>query len=105
MVSMSLKFHKWIILSGLSSVHDESNHWVISTDYKHYAIVNYCSKIADDKFADALWVFSPQHQLDSNTKMIVEEIIEKYFVKEQIISVEQGDLKCGQHWKNLNNNQ
>ena len=75
-------------------VHNESNHFVISTDYRHYSIVNYCHKIDDDKYSDALWVLSPHRKLDADSKMIVDDIIGKYFVKGQLLSVEQDELKC-----------
>ena len=49
----------------------------------------------DGKSSEALWVISPQRHLENTTLQIVDDIIDKYFVKEKLITVEQDEQKCG----------
>lgn len=60
---------------------NESNYWLLDTDYDNYVIVYFCRPKKDDasKSAEAFWLLSKQKTINPDIQTKVDEYLDKYF--------------------------
>lgn len=81
-------FH--IILSAPNN----SNYWIMDTDYDNYAIIYSCKNLSDNKSAEAAWVLSKQRTLKPEVHSKVDQLVEQYLVRADMRVTEQSQSKC-----------
>lgn len=63
----------------------------MSTDYENYSIVYYCKDQTNGQSIQFFWVYSKYRELDAESQEIVDQYIDKYFQRDQILAVEQSE--------------
>jgi len=69
----------------------------LSVDYDDYAVVYNCKNIDGNKSIQNVWIVSRTPKLSKNGKFKVDAIINEYFDRSKIKSVEQSPDICDVH--------
>ncbi|XP_070508542.1 apolipoprotein D-like [Chironomus tepperi] len=72
----------------------KSNYWVLSTDYEKYSVVYTCGNIPGNKSIQFAWILSTTPQLDESVSAHVNELVDKYFDRSVLITVNQSESFC-----------
>lgn len=71
-----------------------SNYWIMETDYDNFAVIYFCKNISDTKSAEAAWVLSKQRTINPSVRDMVDKIVDKYLVRQDMRVTEQSQSKC-----------
>uniref|UniRef100_A0A182JQH2 Apolipoprotein D n=1 Tax=Anopheles christyi TaxID=43041 RepID=A0A182JQH2_9DIPT len=71
-----------------------SNYWILDTDYDNYALIYYCKNLSESKSAEAAWVLSKQRTIHPSVQDVVNNLVDKYFVRQDMRVTEQSQAKC-----------
>uniref|UniRef100_A0A336MYN8 Apolipoprotein D n=1 Tax=Culicoides sonorensis TaxID=179676 RepID=A0A336MYN8_CULSO len=76
---------------------NESNYWILDTDYDNFAIVYFCKPAKDDpsKSAEAFWLLSKTKVLGEEYQKKADDYVKQYFDKTAIKVVTHDSDKCG----------
>uniref|UniRef100_A0A4Y0BM78 Apolipoprotein D n=1 Tax=Anopheles funestus TaxID=62324 RepID=A0A4Y0BM78_ANOFN len=73
---------------------NNSNYWILDTDYDNYALIYYCRNLSASKSAEAAWVLSKQRTINVTVRDVVDQLVDKYFVRQDMRVTEQSQSKC-----------
>ncbi|XP_035781272.1 uncharacterized protein LOC118460775 [Anopheles albimanus] len=73
---------------------NNSNYWIMETDYDNFAVIYYCKNISDSKSAEAAWVLSKQRTINPTVRAVVDKLVDKYLVRQDMRVTEQSQEKC-----------
>lgn len=76
------------------SANNESNYWILSTDYDNYSIVYYCKNTEDNKSMEFAWVLSRQTQLNEAVRANVNGLMDTHFDRSAMHQSEQSAESC-----------
>uniref|UniRef100_A0A182NRI3 Apolipoprotein D n=1 Tax=Anopheles dirus TaxID=7168 RepID=A0A182NRI3_9DIPT len=70
-----------------------SNYWIMDTDYDNYALIYFCKNLSTSKSAEAAWVLSKQRTINSTVRNVVDKMVDRYFVRQDMRVTEQSQAK------------
>uniref|UniRef100_U5ER28 Apolipoprotein D n=1 Tax=Corethrella appendiculata TaxID=1370023 RepID=U5ER28_9DIPT len=73
---------------------DNSNYWILATDYENYSIVYSCKNISDEKSAEAAWLLSKQRTLNPIISDEANNLINNYFQRDEMRITRQDSNLC-----------
>ncbi|XP_050088550.1 apolipoprotein D-like [Anopheles aquasalis] len=73
---------------------NNSNYWIMETDYDNFAVIYYCKNISDSKSAEAAWVLSKQRTINATVRAVVDKLVDKFLVRQDMRVTEQSQEKC-----------
>lgn len=73
---------------------NNSNYWIMDTDYDNYAIIYSCKNLSDNKSAEAAWVLSKQRTIKQEVRFKVDQLVEQYLVRADMRVTEQSQSIC-----------
>lgn len=71
---------------------NQSNYWIVATDYDHYSLVYSCLSSGEDRSTVGGWVLSRTPVLDASVNETVDTLIGKYLDRTELRTTEQNDL-------------
>lgn len=80
---------------------NQSNYWVVATDYKHYSIVYSCLPVGERHSAFGGWVLSRTPVLDASVVDVVNAAIDKYFDRSEMRTTDQDAQRLDILLKNI----
>lgn len=73
---------------------NNSNYWIMDTDYDNYAIIYSCKNLSENKSAEAAWVLSKQRTILPEVQPTVDQLVDRYLVRADMRVTEQSQSKC-----------
>uniref|UniRef100_T1D4U3 Apolipoprotein D n=1 Tax=Psorophora albipes TaxID=869069 RepID=T1D4U3_9DIPT len=73
---------------------NNSNYWVMDTDYDNYAVIYSCKNLSETKSAEAAWVLSKQRTINPEVLPIVDQLVDRYLVRADMRTTEQSQSIC-----------
>ncbi|XP_062557077.1 uncharacterized protein LOC134221928 [Armigeres subalbatus] len=68
---------------------NNSNYWIMDTDYDNYAIIYSCKNLSENKSAEAAWVLSKQRTIKQEVRFKVDQLVDQYLVRSDMRVTEQ----------------
>lgn len=73
---------------------NNSNYWIMDTDYDNYAVIYSCKNISGNKSAEAAWVLSKQRTIKPEVQSKVDQLVDEYLVRADMRVTEQSQSIC-----------
>lgn len=73
---------------------NNSNYWIMDTDYDNYAIIYSCKNLSENKSAEAAWVLSKQRTVKQEVRFKVDQLVDQYLIRSDMRVTEQSQSIC-----------